>query len=301
MANQLAFPTRGPADRWGFAAFCGAMAALILAIVLVSPFGPKRATAARGEAGGSRTLHRPGGSLGEGVSDVPPGAPPPGATNPTLQRIAALGEPVYCGAGSRPLVALTFDDGPGPYTQETIDLLRSNGMTATFFTVGKLYADPRFQGLLREEARLGAVGDHTWDHVSVNGMTASELDAEIGRTRRVASSDAGEPVFLFRPPLGQHDQAVDAYLRSQGMIDVLWSLDSEDSQGANAFQIYRNVRDHLSAGDIVLLHENRGTTQAALPRILELIRKRGLQTVTVPQLLTMDPPSNEQLRSHACP
>ncbi len=132
-------------------------------------------------------------------------------------------------------------------------------------------------------------------------MTASELDAEIGRTRRVASSDAGEPVFLFRPPLGQHDQAVDAYLRSQGMIDVLWSLDSEDSQGANAFQIYRNVRDHLSAGDIVLLHENRGTTQAALPRILELIRKRGLQTVTVPQLLTMDPPSNEQLRSHACP
>src|SRR5581483_3150092 len=49
------------------------------------------------------------------------------------------------------------------------------------------------------------VGDHTWDHVSVNGMTASELDAEIGHTRRVASSDAGEPVFLFRPPLGQHD------------------------------------------------------------------------------------------------
>ncbi|HZP29013.1 MAG TPA: polysaccharide deacetylase family protein [Acidimicrobiia bacterium] len=305
MADQLTFPTRGPArrpaDRWAFVAFCAAMVALICAIVLTSPFGPRRATAALGGADGGRTVHRTGGAAGEAAADVPPDAPPPDSTNPALRRIAALGEPVYCGAGTRPLVALTFDDGPGPYTQETIDLLRANGMTATFFTVGKLYADPRFQGLLREEARLGAVGDHTWDHVSVDGMTRSELDAEIEHTRQVASSDAGAPVFLFRPPLGQHDAGVDDYLRSHGMIDVLWSLDSEDSQGANAFQIYRNVRDHLSPGDIVLLHENRGTTQAALPRILDLVRARGFQTVTVPQLLTMDPPSNEQLRSHTCP
>jgi peptidoglycan/xylan/chitin deacetylase (PgdA/CDA1 family) len=308
MAQQYTFPARGSAprltDRRGFLVFCAVMTAVILTLTLLSPFGARGATGSRSQARAGDQGHpgeRTGGAIGDGAGDAPADAPPPGATNPTLERIAALGEPVYCGAGRQPLVALTFDDGPGPYTQETIDLLRSRGMTATFFTVGKLYADPRFQGLLREEARLGAVGDHTWDHVSVDGMTPSELDAEIGHTRRVASSEAGEPVFLFRPPLGQHDAAADAYLRSHGMIDVLWSVDSEDSQGANAFQIFRNVRDHLSPGDIVLLHENRGTTQAALPRILELVRRRGLQTVTVPQLLTMDPPSTGQLRSHTCP
>ena len=186
-------------------------------------------------------------------------------------------------------------------TQQAIDLLKQNGMTATFFTVGKLYSEPRFQGLLKEEARLGAVGDHTWDHVPVVGMSTSQLAAQIERTRKAAEADSGSPVFLFRPPLGQHDATVDSYVRSLGMLEILWSVDSRDSQGATAEEIYQNVRDHLSPGDIVLLHDNRGTTEAALPMIFDLIKRLGYRTVTVPQLLTLDPPKPQQLRQHSCP
>jgi len=132
-------------------------------------------------------------------------------------------------------------------------------------------------------------------------LSQDELDAQIAQTRRVAADAAGERVLLFRPPLGAHDERVHSYLRSIGMLNILWSLESGDSQGRNAMKIFRTVRHGLSAGDIILLHENRGTTQKALPQILDLIERRGLRTVTVSELLTVDPPTAEQLRQHSCP
>ncbi len=316
MAQQYSFPSRGAGHdssrRTGFAVFCTVLGALIVLLVGYAPAPwhrvsaaplppssrldrsvevPPRSTA-REDATGPTT-----GGPAQRDADRATGA---GAANATIRDLVAQGEPVHCGAGTKPLVALTFDDGPGPYTQATLDLLRANGMTATFFTVGKLYEDPRFRGLLREEARVGAVGDHTWDHVAVAGLSAEGLASEIGDTRTEAARLSGGPVFLFRPPLGRHDPAVDAYVQSHDMLDVLWDLDSGDSQGANAEQIYETVAAELAPGDIVLFHENRGTTQLALPRILELIREQGYRTVTVPQLLRLDPPSRAQLDAHTC-
>ena len=175
-------------------------------------------------------------------------------------------------------------------------------MTATFFTVGKLYgAAPGWSDLLRVEARFAAVGDHGWDHVPVADMTADELDAQILRTQHEAERLSREPVVLFRPPLGARSDTLDRYLQEHGLLQIMWSFDSGDSQGAPSEQIYATIEEHLSPGDIVLLHEGRGTTQNALPDILDLIQERGYRTVTVPQLLAMDPPTNEQLRQHSCP
>ena len=275
--------------------------AAAISTLAVQPFHAREAVAQGSLRGKHAGREHRGGRVASPVAGSLGDAAAAGGRPQTLRRLVDAGQPVYCGAGTKPIVALTFDDGPGPYTQETIDLLKANGMTATFFTVGKLYSDPRFHGLLREEARFGAVGDHTWDHVTVTGMSRTQLAAQIARTRRAAAADSGQPVFLFRPPLGLHDRTVDTYVRSLGMLDILWSVDSGDSQGANADRIFRTVRDHLSPGDIVLLHENRGTTQNALPRIIRLIRARGYRTVTVPQMLRMDPPSARQLRQHACP
>jgi len=296
------------ARRKGFGAFCALVAVLIVGL-LVNPFS---ASAQRGDQGPARShdrQHTPrpdrgAASVASPVASptVAPAAPEGVEAGSTLDRLIAAGEPISCGAGTQPLVALTFDDGPGVNTQTTLDLLEARGMTATFFTVGKLYdAAPGWAALLRVEARLGAVGDHTWDHVSVRGMSTAELDAQIAKTQRVAEQLSGRPVVLFRPPLGARDEALDRYVRSRGMITVMWSIDSGDSQGASADEIYATIRDHLSPGDIVLLHEGRGTTQNALPAILDLIEARGYTTVTVPQLLQMDPPTNEQLRQHTCP
>jgi peptidoglycan/xylan/chitin deacetylase (PgdA/CDA1 family) len=287
--------------RRGFGAFCALMAFAITALAITSfrP-GAARADRAAGQTADSRS--------GGGTTDASSGGARSGSNGgvvdvgagTTLQRLIDAGQPIYCGGGTQPLVALTFDDGPGPDTLETIAALKAAGMTATFFEVGKLLGEPMFDGIPKAAARFGAIGDHTWDHISMVGLSATELDAEIARTRRVLQQLTGQRVTMFRPPLGQHDATVDAYVRSAGMLQIMWTIDSGDSMGASDDQIYRTIRAHLSPGDIVLLHENRGTTQNALPRIIRLIQRKGYRTVTIPQLLTMDPPSPEQLRHHTC-
>ena len=298
------------ARRKGFVAFCAVVSALIAALLL-RPFA---AAADHRFVAGDTGMNRraelasrsDGAPSGDGRrTEAPDGpvapAPISGIPARTFTRLLGSDEPVYCGAGTEPFVALTFDDGPGLLTQQTLDLLRERGMTATFFLAGKLLGETRFDRLPSAAARLGALGDHTWDHVPTVGLSRGELEEQIARTRRAIAAETGVHVALFRPPLGRHDGRGDAFVRSLGMLTVLWSVDSGDSQGASADRIFRTVRDSLSAGDIVLLHENRGSTQEALPRILDLIEMRGYTTVTVPELLAQDPPTNVQLRTGTCP
>jgi peptidoglycan/xylan/chitin deacetylase (PgdA/CDA1 family) len=72
------------------------------------------------------------------------------------------------------------------------------------------------------------------------------------------------------------------------------------AKGATARQIVQTVRKGLSPGDIIILHDNRSTTETALPKIIAMINERGLTPVTVPELLAQDPPTRGQLRHHTC-
>jgi peptidoglycan/xylan/chitin deacetylase (PgdA/CDA1 family) len=219
-----------------------------------------------------------------------------------VDRFVALGYPVMCGGGSKKLVALTFDDGPGPYTQKVLHELRNGSARATFFLVGReLAAWPNLKGMPRHELKAGALGDHTWTHRSLPGLSPQDLDDEVGRTQEAIARASGGPVRLFRPPYGATDAAVDRTVRSRGMLQVLWSIDSGDSAVATTAQVESNVLDALRPGAIVLFHENRGTTLHALPSLLRAITERGYRMVSVPELLAVDPPSAEQVRTGACP
>jgi peptidoglycan-N-acetylglucosamine deacetylase len=213
-----------------------------------------------------------------------------------LERLIRLGRPVDCGGGRGRDVALTFDDGPGPYTSLALRILRRAHAHATFFLVGRLLADrPR---LPRREASLAALGDHTWTHPDLTRLPRAGMDEEIARTQAAIERASGRRVRLFRPPYGAHDTTVDAEARSLGMLEVLWSVDSRDSEGADYLQIARTVLDGIRPGSIVLMHENRGQTIRALKfYILPGLRRLGLKPVTVPQLLTLDPPTAAQLRA----
>src|SRR5713226_8822109 len=83
------------------------------------------------------------------------------------------------------------------------------------------------------------------------------------------------------------------------MLQVMWSADSQDSAGVNEEEFLSNVRAGLRPGAIILMHENRGTTLAGLEAILQDIRGLGLKTVTVPELLALDPPTPAQVRTDA--
>ncbi len=103
-------------------------------------------------------------------------------------------------------------------------------------------------------------------------------------------------MFLFRPPYGGHDATVDSIVRSHGLLEILWTVDSADSLGADYAQIERNVIAGLHPGAIILMHENHGQTIRAMLAIFAALQRRHLHAVSVPQLLTDDPPSAAQLR-----
>jgi len=218
-----------------------------------------------------------------------------------LRRLAATGKPVYCGGRARPWVAFTFDDGPGVYTQLAVRILRAAHVPATFFIVGRNVA--RFPSAFRAEERIGALGDHTWAHPDLGFLAPAAVMQQIASTKRAIEGASGRRVRLFRPPYGVRNATVDATARRLGLVEVLWTVDSADSLGANYAQIARNVLAAMRPGSIILMHENRGQTIRALKfTVLPRLRRSHLKLVTLPQLLSGDPPSRAQLAggAHGC-
>jgi peptidoglycan/xylan/chitin deacetylase (PgdA/CDA1 family) len=218
------------------------------------------------------------------------------ATRDALPRFIRLGLPVYCGSDRRREVALTFDDGPGPWSAYALGVLRRARAHATFFEVGKELSHwPR---LPRMEASLAAIGDHTFTHPFLIRLSGAQIDHELRSAQTAIAKAAHVAIRLFRPPYGSTDVAVAQEARSLGMVEVIWSLDSGDSwPGADAAKIVSRVERYLRPGSIVLMHENRGQTLEALRYwILPLLAKRHLRPVSIPTLLATDPPSLRQLR-----
>lgn len=293
------FPTRAP-SRARRRSFAGLMVLLLAVGGWVVASGGTHLVP-------SAAAQTPGQPLGHPAPQVSPSHPKakpevaPRLGGGPLAHLAAQGEPVYCGAPTMPLVALTFDDGPGILSPQALKTLGRTNTPATFFLVGKLFAEQAFVDIAKAEAAAGmAFGDHTWDHIAMTNGNARLYARQITRTRRVIATTTGEPVRLFRPPYGLRDRGLDTFVRSQGMLEIMWSIDSGDSQGATVNQIVQTVRKDLSPGDIIILHDNRSTTENALPKILAIIKARGLTPVTVPDLLTQDPPTDQQLRQHTC-
>jgi peptidoglycan-N-acetylglucosamine deacetylase len=212
-----------------------------------------------------------------------------------VRRLVAEGKPIYCAGPRGHEVALTFDDGPGAYTQLVLTKLRKHGASATFFVVARNI--PLVPRATRQERALGAVGDHTFTHPLLTALPKAQAEQEIVRAQSVLARASGGPVFLFRPPYGGHDATIDGLVHAHGMLEVLWTVDSADSLGANYAQIERNVIGGLHPGAIVLMHENHGQTVRALLNIFAALRRKHLRAVSLPKLLADDPPSLAQVRA----
>jgi peptidoglycan/xylan/chitin deacetylase (PgdA/CDA1 family) len=212
-----------------------------------------------------------------------------------VRGLIAMGRPIYCAGNRGREVALTFDDGPGPYTRLVLAKLRKHGVAATFFIVGRNI--PLLPGITGQERALGAVGDHTFTHPLLTSLSPAAAEREIVSTQTDLARASGGPVFLFRPPYGGRDEQIDSIARAHGLLEIMWTVDSADSLGANYAQIERNVIGGLRPGAIILMHENHGQTVRALLAIFAALQRKRLRAVSVPQLLTDDPPSAAQVRS----
>ena len=207
--------------------------------------------------------HDPGGATAptttppRTVATKPGPAPLPGAAAQVaaIKRVVRIGKPVYCGGGTRRLVALTFDDGPGRYTPIVLRLLRKAGGRATFFLVGA--SIDRFPHTPRTERARAAIGEHTMTHANLPTLSRAAARAEIAGGKRKTRAATGEPVRLFRPPYGNRTRTLDREISRQRMANILWDVDSTDSRiapPARFHEISARVRKHARPGSIVLMH-----------------------------------------------
>ncbi len=207
-------------------------------------------------------------------------------------RILAYTSYVSLGSPRRREVALTFDDGPSPWTPKILAVLRREHAVATFFEIGRnVLAYPRYTA---ELARAGMiVGDHTETHPPLAELSAAGQAEEIYDAAS-AIRNAGAPApLLFRPPYGSFNKETLALLRRRHMVMVMWSADTSDYLQPGVAKIRYTAISGARPGAIILFHDGggrRSQTLAALPRIISRLRARGFRLVTVWQLLHDDPP-----------
>jgi peptidoglycan/xylan/chitin deacetylase (PgdA/CDA1 family) len=201
------------------------------------------------------------------------------------------------GSGSKK-IALTFDDGPSGYTGQVLDILDRRGAKATFFIVGHNAAD--HVALVRRAVESGhEIGNHTWSHANLTKLSKRARYGEVEGANDAVRSAVGHQPLLFRPPYGAMRPGTNREVRRNGMLPVVWSVDSHDYEpGVTAKKLVQRVKKGLRPGSIILLHDgggNRGKTVAALPRILDEIARQGYRAVTVTQLLNDAPPEADDL------
>jgi peptidoglycan-N-acetylglucosamine deacetylase len=199
---------------------------------------------------------------------------------------------IRSGAGGKREIALTFDDGPGPYTPRVLDVLEREHVPATFFVVG---VELRyFSAYTAREIRDGfVIGDHTETHPMLAHLGAHDQREELfEQAARIELLGAPRPT-LFRPPYGSFNQTTFALLHQMQMLMVLWSVDTDDWEEPGVEVIVHRALEGAAPGAIILMHDaggDRAQTIAALPTIIGALRKRGYRLVTVPRLLHDDPP-----------
>ena len=186
-----------------------------------------------------------------------------------------------------PAAALTFDDGPSPYTAQLLGELEALGVPATFFLVGRQV--PGAERLLGRMLGDGdVIGNHTWDHADVSRGGAAAA-TELERTNAaIVSATAGYHPCLFRPPYGLVGPRLEPLVQSLDMQTVLWSVDPRDWSRPGTPAIVARVLSTVRPGGIILLHDGGGPrteTLAAVPEIVSRLRARGYRFLTVPALL----------------
>jgi peptidoglycan/xylan/chitin deacetylase (PgdA/CDA1 family) len=183
----------------------------------------------------------------------------------------------------RKCIALTFDDGPIAGTARLLDILKANGAQATFFVLGSQVATNA--DLLKREAAEGhEIGNHTYTHAKLAGASAATVEKEIVRTQDAIEQVTGKAPVLFRPTYGATDKQLDAITKQKGLAQILWTVDTVDWRDHDTAVIKRRVLKGAKPGHIVIMHDIRPTSVAAVPDILKTLSKQGYTFVTISEL-----------------
>ena len=181
---------------------------------------------------------------------------------------------------SKPMIALTFDDGPGSGSSTILDTLEAYDSVATVFELGQnVLKNP---SIIRREAALGCeVGNHSYSHPNFRNMTAAQIRSEVESTNEAIKSVLGYAPELMRPPYGATNDNINSIIN---MKIILWSIDTNDWKYRDADYVYNYVMNNAYDGAIVLMHSIHPTTAQAVKRIVPGLIAKGYQLVTVSEL-----------------
>lgn len=197
------------------------------------------------------------------------------------------------------LCALTFDDGPSPYTTpRLLEQLEQNGIKATFFLLGSNASRyPRIVERIKNDGH--EIGNHSWSHANLKMLSAEKQKEEISRTDETLRSQGVTPLYL-RPPYGAFDERTIRIAEDLGLSLILWSLDSHDwkhlpSNYAKLLSTRGTTYDDGNLRGIFLFHDIHKSTVDDFPRILANLRAGGCDKfVTVTEyfqgLQDLEPP-----------
>jgi len=268
--------------------FVGGLAAVISSIALVPPIWGRR------RAGAARPIRAVFAFSGKGVllsSFAFPVVAAYLAWQPTSQ---IYGHMITHGPRDQMQVALTFDDGPNdPWTLSIADTLQQYDVHGTFFVVGKnAEVHPEIVRSLVQRGDL--IGNHSYRHRKSDAIR--ELGyGELDRAERAIAEAAGVCPAIYRPPNGFHTPWQLHTVASHGMKTVTWDVIPRDWKNPAADEIVRRVLDSARPGSIILLHDgddlhqgtDRSATLQALPGIIDGLRAKGYDFVTVDKLLSI--------------
>ncbi|MBR1883791.1 MAG: polysaccharide deacetylase family protein [Clostridia bacterium] len=183
---------------------------------------------------------------------------------------------------TKPMLALTFDDGPyAPTTGRILDTLNKYGVKATFFVLGtRIDAYP---DTIRKAIEQGCqIGNHTKNHMNLVSQSETVIREEINYVVRRLNEEFGYAPTVLRPPYGNRNDLVKAIA---GMPLILWSVDTRDWESRNAESVRQEVLKYASDGEIILMHDIYASTADAVEMVVPELLKQGYQLVTVDELL----------------
>ncbi len=189
------------------------------------------------------------------------------------------------------VVALTFDDGPhGTLTPKLLDILKDNGVVATFFMLGE--NAEKYPDIVKRAYDEGnEIGTHSWNHKDLKKLSLDQImQDQYGKANDAIEAATGLRALIDRPPYGSMTEDLAAQI---GREQVMWSVDPNDwkTENRNPDTVYNNVVKGTSDGGsvtdgaIVLSHDIHETTVQAYDRIIKALKEEGYQFVTVTQMM----------------
>lgn len=181
---------------------------------------------------------------------------------------------------SKPIIALTFDDGPSRYTKQIIDLLKEYNCNATFFVLGnkvKIYKDT-----IKESISNGnEIGNHSYNHKWLSRLKIEELKEQINKTQDILKKEVNYTPILLRPTYG----SVNKKIRNNTNLEiVLWNVDTLDWKIKSSKKIAERSLSQIKDRSIILMHDTHERTHEALKIMIPKLINEGYQFVTISEL-----------------